>query len=154
MRSWHDRLKDILVSKHGEELGVEWLEKLGRAFPAAYIEDVSPWVAAFDALAAIAWNPANARSAEARATLLDLLAHPHTALDAAVRIQPAWLADEGLHAALTALDRLDEWWSSQPSTDPDHDSRFGAIRHAVTSLIWLAQDAARSAETHALWGRH
>ena len=114
----------------------------------------SAWVAAFDALAAIAWNPANARAAEARATLLDLLAHPHTALDAAVRIQPAWLADEGLHAALTALDRLDEWWSSQPSTDPDHDSRFGAIRHAVTSLIWLAQDAARSAETHALWGRH
>ncbi len=112
------------------------------------------WVAAFDALAAIAWNPGNARAAEARATLLDLLSHPHTALDAAVRIQPTWLAGDGLHSALTALDRIDEWARMQPLPDPDLDSRFGAIRHAVTSLIWLAQDARRSAETHSLWGRH
>lgn len=112
------------------------------------------WVAAFDALAAIAWNAGNARAPEARATLLDLLAHPHTALDAAVRIQPTWLAGDGLHAALTALDRIDEWQAGQPTSDAANDSRFAAIRHAVTSLIWLAQDAKRSAETHALWGRH
>ncbi|NND44656.1 MAG: NAD-glutamate dehydrogenase, partial [Xanthomonadales bacterium] len=48
VRSWHDRLKDILVTKYGEETGLSWSDRLGGAFPAAYIEDVSPWVAAFD----------------------------------------------------------------------------------------------------------
>lgn len=137
---------DVLRALEGAVAGGEdsW-QRLGQHHRA--------WVAAFDALAAVAWNPGNARAPQARSMLIDLLAHPHTALDAAVRIQPVWLAREGLQAALTTLDRLDEWQSGQPSSDPANDSRFGAIRHAVTSLIWLAQDAARSAETHAMWGR-
>ena len=48
VRSWHDRLKDILVEKHGEEIGLQWARRFGRYFPAAYIEEVTPWVAAFD----------------------------------------------------------------------------------------------------------
>ncbi|MDJ0653490.1 MAG: NAD-glutamate dehydrogenase [Xanthomonadales bacterium] len=47
-RSWLDRLRDVLVEKYGEEDGVQWANSYGRCFPAAYIEDVSPWVAAFD----------------------------------------------------------------------------------------------------------
>ncbi len=48
VRSWHDRLKDVLIEKFGEEKGLLWARTYGRAFPAAYVEDVSPWVAAFD----------------------------------------------------------------------------------------------------------
>lgn len=48
VRSWTDRLTDILIDKHGEETGSAWARHYGEAFPAAYIEDVSPWVAAFD----------------------------------------------------------------------------------------------------------
>ena len=46
--SWHDGLREILVQKVGEEQGLAWAASIGRAFPAAYAEDVSPWVASFD----------------------------------------------------------------------------------------------------------
>ncbi|MEE4174735.1 MAG: NAD-glutamate dehydrogenase [Xanthomonadales bacterium] len=48
VRSWHHSLRDILVQKFGEERGLDWAADIGRAFPAAYVEDVSPWVASFD----------------------------------------------------------------------------------------------------------
>ncbi|NND44576.1 MAG: NAD-glutamate dehydrogenase [Xanthomonadales bacterium] len=48
VRSWHDELKSVLVDKHGEDEGMRLAATIGRAFPAAYIEDVSPWVASFD----------------------------------------------------------------------------------------------------------
>ncbi len=48
VRSWHDKLKEVLIDKHGEEVGADWAARIGSSFPAAYIEDVSPWVAAFD----------------------------------------------------------------------------------------------------------
>lgn len=110
------------------------------------------WRAAFDALAAIAWNDVHPFCAQARESLLDLLAQPHAALDAAVRIKPAWLAEEGIHRALDALDRIEAWVEAQPVTSAAQDSRFQAVTHAVTSLIWLARDADRSFEVHQLWG--
>ncbi len=48
LRSWNDGLSMILVQKHGEDTGLRWAREIGQAFPAAYIEDVSPWVASFD----------------------------------------------------------------------------------------------------------
>jgi glutamate dehydrogenase len=48
VRSWHDELNGILVQKFGEETGQLWGATLGQAFPAAYVEDVRPWVASFD----------------------------------------------------------------------------------------------------------
>ncbi|MDX1571522.1 MAG: NAD-glutamate dehydrogenase [Xanthomonadales bacterium] len=48
VRSWHDRLAEILVEKHGEDVGVLWAKRFGKAFPIAYMEDVTPWVASFD----------------------------------------------------------------------------------------------------------
>lgn len=48
VRSWADELKSILVQKYGEEEGLELVARFGHAFPEAYKEDVSPWVAAFD----------------------------------------------------------------------------------------------------------
>lgn len=48
VRSWGDELKAILVEKHGEEIGLKAASRFGRAFPEAYKEDISPWVAAFD----------------------------------------------------------------------------------------------------------
>ncbi len=48
LRSWHEGLTRILVQKHGEETGLRLSRQIGSAFPAAYMEDVSPWVAAFD----------------------------------------------------------------------------------------------------------
>jgi glutamate dehydrogenase len=54
VRSWRDELRQILVDKHGEEAGLEFCERFGRAFPEAYKEDVSPWVAAFDVVNAAA----------------------------------------------------------------------------------------------------
>jgi len=47
-RSWTDELRDVLVQKHGEETGLRLASQFGRAFPEAYKEDISPWVAAFD----------------------------------------------------------------------------------------------------------
>ncbi len=48
LRSWNEELTKILVEKHGEETGLQLARTIGNAFPAAYMEDVSPWVAAFD----------------------------------------------------------------------------------------------------------
>ncbi len=48
LRPWTEELSDILVHKHGEEAGLKLARKFGDAFPAAYTEDVSPRVAAFD----------------------------------------------------------------------------------------------------------
>jgi len=48
VRSWTDELSSILVQKHGEEKGLELAARFCSAFPEAYKEDVSPWVAAFD----------------------------------------------------------------------------------------------------------
>jgi glutamate dehydrogenase len=48
LRSWQDELSEILVQKHGEDRGLELAARIGKAFPAAYEEDVSPWVSSFD----------------------------------------------------------------------------------------------------------
>jgi glutamate dehydrogenase len=48
VRSWTDELRSILVQKQGEETGLKTASLFGRAFPEAYKEDISPWVAAFD----------------------------------------------------------------------------------------------------------
>ncbi len=48
LRSWNDELTNILVQKQGEELGLKYSRKFGKAFPAAYMEDISPRVAAYD----------------------------------------------------------------------------------------------------------
>jgi glutamate dehydrogenase len=48
VRSWPDRLREILVQKHGEDIGLKLASQLVDAFPEAYKEDVPPWVAAFD----------------------------------------------------------------------------------------------------------
>jgi glutamate dehydrogenase len=54
VRSWTDELRSILVEKHGEERGLKAAARFGKAFPEAYKEDVSPWVAAFDVENALA----------------------------------------------------------------------------------------------------
>ena len=48
VRSWTDQLTAILVEKLGEEVGLKLAGRFQRAFPEAYKEDISPWVAAFD----------------------------------------------------------------------------------------------------------
>jgi len=48
VRSWTDKLTETLVRKHGEEQGLAYAARFRKAFPEAYKEDVSPWVAAFD----------------------------------------------------------------------------------------------------------
>jgi glutamate dehydrogenase len=48
VRSWRDGLRSTLIQKHGEEIGLKLFSRFGKAFPEAYKEDVSPWVAAFD----------------------------------------------------------------------------------------------------------
>jgi glutamate dehydrogenase len=48
VRSWADELRAILVEKLGEEAGLKYAARFGKAFPEAYKEDVSPFVAAFD----------------------------------------------------------------------------------------------------------
>jgi glutamate dehydrogenase len=48
VRSWTDGLTEILVQKYGEEQGLAYAARFKKAFPEAYKEDVSPWVAAFD----------------------------------------------------------------------------------------------------------
>ncbi|TDJ35352.1 MAG: NAD-glutamate dehydrogenase, partial [Gammaproteobacteria bacterium] len=50
VRSWQDQLEEILVGKVGEGKGLELARRFGQAFPAAYTEDVGPWVASFDVL--------------------------------------------------------------------------------------------------------
>ena len=48
VRNWQDELRDILVQKHGEEKGFKLAHKYGKALPAGYIEDITPFVAASD----------------------------------------------------------------------------------------------------------
>ena len=48
LRSWNDELTNILVQTHGEENGLKLARKFGKAFPAAYMEDISPWVGSYD----------------------------------------------------------------------------------------------------------
>jgi glutamate dehydrogenase len=48
VRNWHDELRELLVSRHGEERGLKLANRYGRALPTGYIEDVTPWVAAAD----------------------------------------------------------------------------------------------------------
>ncbi len=48
MRNWQDDLREQLVSRHGEELGLALANRYGRALPAGYIEKVSSAVAADD----------------------------------------------------------------------------------------------------------
>lgn len=48
VRSWSDQLRQVLVERFGEEQGLAWYAQYGAAFPAAYVEEVSPWVASFD----------------------------------------------------------------------------------------------------------
>ena len=48
VRSWGDGLSEILVREHGEEQGLELSRRFAGAFPASYMEDVSPTVASYD----------------------------------------------------------------------------------------------------------
>ena len=48
IRSWSDELTELLVREHGEEQGLELARRFGKAFPASYMEEVSPSVAAYD----------------------------------------------------------------------------------------------------------
>ncbi len=48
IRSWDDELADCLVREYGEDRGLELARRFARAFPASYMEDVSPHVASFD----------------------------------------------------------------------------------------------------------
>ncbi|HET6565110.1 MAG TPA: NAD-glutamate dehydrogenase [Xanthomonadales bacterium] len=48
VHSWTDELTTILVQQHGEEKGLRLAKRFCPAFPEAYKEDVSPWVAGFD----------------------------------------------------------------------------------------------------------
>jgi glutamate dehydrogenase len=59
IRTWNEELNEILVQKHGEEIGLKLARTFGDAFPGAYVEDVSPWVASFDVEKIAALNHAN-----------------------------------------------------------------------------------------------
>ena len=48
LRSWTDELTNILVQTHGEEVGLKLSRKYEKAFPAAYMEDISPSVGCYD----------------------------------------------------------------------------------------------------------
>ncbi len=48
VRSWTDELTAVLIQQHGEEDGLKLANRFCPAFPEAYKEDISPWVAAFD----------------------------------------------------------------------------------------------------------
>ena len=48
LRSWNDELTNILIRNHGEETGLKRARWFGKAFPAAYMEDSSPRVGAYD----------------------------------------------------------------------------------------------------------
>ncbi|MFB9069195.1 NAD-glutamate dehydrogenase [Pseudofulvimonas gallinarii] len=51
VRNWHDELRDILVQRHGDDLGLRLATRYQRALPAAYVEQVPPEIAAADLLA-------------------------------------------------------------------------------------------------------
>jgi glutamate dehydrogenase len=48
VRNWHDELRDRLVQLHGDEAGLKLAARYGRAFPAGYVESVTPELAASD----------------------------------------------------------------------------------------------------------
>jgi len=48
VRSWTDELSAILIQRHGEEAGLKLATRIGKAFPEAYKEDVTPQLAAED----------------------------------------------------------------------------------------------------------
>ncbi len=48
VRNWQDELRELLVQRHGEEKGIKLANKYGKALPAGYIEDITPFVAASD----------------------------------------------------------------------------------------------------------
>ncbi|MCG6117546.1 MAG: NAD-glutamate dehydrogenase [Aquimonas sp.] len=48
VRNWHDELRDLLVSQHGEERGLKLTQRYGKSLPVGYIEQASPEVAAAD----------------------------------------------------------------------------------------------------------
>jgi glutamate dehydrogenase len=48
LRSWNDQLTNILVQTQGEEAGLKLARRYGKAFPAAYMEDVSPRIGSYD----------------------------------------------------------------------------------------------------------
>ncbi|MFK8011741.1 MAG: NAD-glutamate dehydrogenase [Marinicellaceae bacterium] len=48
LKSWQDELEEILIEKHGEQAGYALSQKYAHNFPAAYVDDVSPRVAAYD----------------------------------------------------------------------------------------------------------
>jgi glutamate dehydrogenase len=56
LRNWQDDLREALIARHGESVGLKLSSRYARALPAGYIENVSPQVAATDVehLAALA----------------------------------------------------------------------------------------------------
>jgi glutamate dehydrogenase len=59
VRNWQDELREILVQKHGEDKGIKLANKYGKALPAGYIEDITPFVAASDVENAAALKSVN-----------------------------------------------------------------------------------------------
>ncbi len=48
IRSWSDELTETLLREHGDERGMELSRRFAKAFPAAYMEEVSPSLASHD----------------------------------------------------------------------------------------------------------
>ncbi|CAN5239332.1 NAD-glutamate dehydrogenase [soil metagenome] len=48
VRTWADMLRETLIERFGEERGLALLHEFAQAFPAAYVDDVSPRAATFD----------------------------------------------------------------------------------------------------------
>ncbi|MFZ2235915.1 MAG: NAD-glutamate dehydrogenase domain-containing protein, partial [Dokdonella sp.] len=48
VRNWQDELRECLVEKHGEDVGLKLANRYGKALPAGYIENVTPPYAAHD----------------------------------------------------------------------------------------------------------
>ncbi len=48
VRNWQDELRDILIQRHGDALGLKLANRFGRALPGGYIEEVTPQIAAQD----------------------------------------------------------------------------------------------------------
>ncbi len=48
IKDWRDELEDTLLEKHGADTGQALANRFANAFPLAYTEEVSPWVASFD----------------------------------------------------------------------------------------------------------
>ena len=86
VRSWRDELREILIEKHGEEAGLEFCARFGTAFPEAYKEDVSPWVASFDVVHAAAVDAGE----DLRIVVIDF-----ETVAAAIRRQPVYDAVAG-----------------------------------------------------------